>query len=172
VAPPIDDEQLRFAVKPKQGPDVEVLTWTFPTVTRDGAALWMEWGTTIVPLLVTVEPSRPVVLTEQEKAGYIGPWSVTIDQDGSEAGFVAKVEIDEVNGGLRMKGRLRSRFDPEADLIAIGGYQFHPFYFHHGQPVGMEPAETFIFIVEDGRATAFEVRGPNNRPFGRGLRQK
>jgi hypothetical protein len=170
--PPIDDEQLRFTVRPKHGPNIEVLTWTFPTVMRDGAELWMEWGTTIVALLVTVEPSRPVVLTEREKAGYVGPWSVTIDRDGSDTGFVAKVEIDEVNGGLRMIGRLRSRFDLEANLIAIGGYQFHPLYFRNGQAVGMEPTETFVFTVEDGRATAFEVRGPNNRPFARGLRRR
>jgi Protein of unknown function (DUF2911) len=41
---------LRFEVTPRQGEHMELLSFSFPVVTRDSAELWLHWGTTIIPL--------------------------------------------------------------------------------------------------------------------------
>jgi len=45
-------EQLRLAVHPEQGEEMETLAWYFPYVQGDSATLRMHWGTTMVPLRV------------------------------------------------------------------------------------------------------------------------
>jgi endonuclease YncB( thermonuclease family) len=173
VHPSKDEEQLRFSVTPEQGPPLEVLTWSFPAVMRDGAALRMQWGTTLVQFHVSVDPSRPAVVTAEERAGYVGSWTVNVDGEGTDPSVVARVEIVDVNGTLRVRGNpIEPDYDSDFDLIAIGGSQFHPSYYRHGQPFGMESAETFVFRVEKGRATSFEVRGPDDMPFARAVRTK
>jgi len=47
-------EQLRLAVHPEQGEEMETLAWYFPSVGGDSATLRMHWGTTMVPLRVRV----------------------------------------------------------------------------------------------------------------------
>jgi hypothetical protein len=56
---PVDStaEQFRLPVKPKAGPFTEVLTWSFEAVRPDGATLSMQWGTIMVPVEISVEPS-------------------------------------------------------------------------------------------------------------------
>ncbi len=170
--PPLtDEEQLRFTVKPEWGPHVEVLTWSFPAVMRDGTALRMQWGTTVIPFHVSVEPSRQVVVTAQEKAGYVGTWTFELVGHGAHPAVVAQFEIVEANGVLRVKENpIEPQFDAHFDLIPIGGNQFHPSYYRKGEPFGVEPSVTFVFRIEDGSATSFEVRGPDDKPFARGLR--
>lgn len=171
--PPKDEEQLRLSVTPEQGPPLEVLTWSFPAVMRDGTALRMQWGTTLVQLHVSVDPSRPAVLTAEERAGYVGSWTVNVDAEGAEPAVISRVEVVEENGVLRVRGNpIEPDYDSDFDLIAIGGNQFHPSYYRRGQPFGMEPAETFVFRMEKGRATSFEVRGPDDKPFARAVRAR
>jgi hypothetical protein len=54
---------VRFTVQPEEGPHMEALAWYFPSVSRDGATLRMHWGTLVIPLTITVEP------TPQSSAG-------------------------------------------------------------------------------------------------------
>jgi hypothetical protein len=49
--------RLRFAVMPQQLAPVEVLTFSFPEVRRDGARLIMQWGATAIPLEIEVPSS-------------------------------------------------------------------------------------------------------------------
>lgn len=49
---------LRLTVPPREAPHLEVLTWSFPAVSRRGTTLQMQWGTTVIPLEVTVEGGR------------------------------------------------------------------------------------------------------------------
>ncbi len=57
--PPPEEEQLRFSVKPETVPHCEVLTWSFPAVMPDRAALELRWGTPALSFHILVEPSRP-----------------------------------------------------------------------------------------------------------------
>ncbi len=169
--PPVDDEELRFKVKPEQRPHVEVLTWQFPAVQRDGAALRMNWGTTAITVHIWIEPSQPTMLTAEQRSQYVGGWVVTTNAVDARAASVTRVEIVEANGVLRLKGALMERdFDSEIELNAIGGDQFHPKYYRTGKPIGIVPTVTLIFQVEDGRAISFEVRALEQGTIARAVR--
>jgi hypothetical protein len=170
--PPKDEEQLRFTVKPEQGAHVEVLTWSFPAVMRDGTQLRMQWGTTVIPMLVTVEPTRPVATTAEERRGYVGKWQVSFPPDGNEPGSVDTVDVTDVNGTLKWRGKAIGDFDPEFELVPIGGNQFHPSFFKKGAPFGVEPGETLVFKLERGRVISLELLGPDGMPFGKGVKVK
>lgn len=55
---------VRFTVQPERGPSVDVLTFTFPVVEPDAATLLLQWGTTAVPMRITVTPSNDVAPTD------------------------------------------------------------------------------------------------------------
>ena len=171
VRPSNGDEQLRFSVKPEQGPHTEVLTWSFPAVMRDGAQLRMQWGTTMIPMLVSVEPSSPIAITPEDRKLYLGRWELNLPAEGTYPTVIDTVEIVDVGGTLKVRGNpVEPAYDDDFDLIPIGGSQFHPSYFRKGQPFGMEPAETFVFTVERGRVVSLELLGPDGMAFGRGKR--
>ena len=71
-----DGEVLRVAATAGTGEHMETLAWYFPVVTRDGATLRMHWGTTVVPLRITVEPSRTVALSEGQRRPYLGRYTM------------------------------------------------------------------------------------------------
>src|SRR5688500_2900855 len=52
-----EEEQIRFTVKAEQGPHMETLMWYFPVVGPDGATLRMHWGTTFVPMQISIRPT-------------------------------------------------------------------------------------------------------------------
>lgn len=53
---PEGHDVLRVKAAPQQGPHVETLMFTFPTVDGDSAIMHLHWGTTIVPLTIRVIP--------------------------------------------------------------------------------------------------------------------
>jgi hypothetical protein len=53
--PPSSDEQARFVVKPTTGDHMETLAFYFPVVASDSTTLVMHWGTTVVPIHITVD---------------------------------------------------------------------------------------------------------------------
>jgi len=55
--------QIRFTVKPEEAPLLDVLTFTFPVVEPDATTLQLRWGTTSVPLHITVTPSNAAAPT-------------------------------------------------------------------------------------------------------------
>lgn len=55
--------QIRFTVKPEQGPVTDVLTFTFPAVDKDTATLLLQWDTAAVPLHIDVPPSNSLAPT-------------------------------------------------------------------------------------------------------------
>jgi hypothetical protein len=168
--PPKDSQQLAFAVKPEQGPHLEVLTWSFPAVMRDGTQLRMQWGTTVIPILVSVEPSRPPVVTAEERQGYVGKWAMSYPANGNEPASVDTVTITDANGTLRVRGKAIEDFDPEFELVPIGGNQFHPSFFKKGASFGVEPGETLAFKVERGKVLSLELIGADGMTFGRGVK--
>lgn len=66
--PDSTDDLVRYTVPPRQGPHVEVLTWSFPMVTSEGTTLQFQWGTTVIPLQITVQPTRQRVDTSASRA--------------------------------------------------------------------------------------------------------
>lgn len=167
------DDQLRFAVKPELGPPTEVLTWSFPSVLRDGMALRMQWGPTYIPLQIGVQPTRPIAVTAEERAAYVGKWDVSFDAADGQPAMNVKMELFDTPDGLR--GRMIPS-DPGADslfdFVPSGPKRFHPGMYQNGKFVGVELDWTFVFTLQGNRATSFEMLGESEQPIGRGKRSK
>jgi hypothetical protein len=160
--PAADDELLRLKVKPVQSPQhVEILTWSFPVVKRDGAELHLNWGTTDVAVHLGVGPSAKVTaLTAEERAKYVGTYTMT------HLGALSRVRtstytVFDSAGVLRLRRSdpPDTYYDAQYDLNLTGERTFVPIMYRGGVLVGAEPAMTVIFTFEGGRATGVEVKG-------------
>jgi len=71
--PSPEDEQLRLYVTPDHGTHVEVLTWSFPEMRRDGTSLHLRWGMFVVRLDVSIDPIQPTIVTDGNAHGSCNP---------------------------------------------------------------------------------------------------
>ena len=157
LPPGSDDEQARFTVKPTTGAHMETLAFYFPVVTRDGATLDLHWGTVVIPMRITVEPTRAPTIAESERARYVGTYRLTPNGSDSTVHELTLVVTDSA-------GQLRGRatpalwgYDPDFDLIATNrDRQFRPAFYRGGKPFGMEAEGVISFRESDGRATGFD----------------
>jgi hypothetical protein len=81
--PELTDDQIRFVVDVEHDADhVEVLTWTFPHVSRNAGTLQMNWGTTQIAIDVEAESNMPVLtIAAEEAARYVGEWEVVFGEN-------------------------------------------------------------------------------------------
>jgi hypothetical protein len=148
-----DGEVLRLAVAPEQAPAMETLLWYFPAVHSEGAALRMHWGTTVVPLHVRVDPSRPRTLSAAERGTYVGRYRMPM-----QGGQSRLIEILETPDGIR--GRMTpprfAGFDADFDLIPVAEHRFRMGLRKEGKYFDAEEVY-FQFTVENGKATTIEM---------------
>ena len=168
--PKDDGEVLRLAVATEQAPPMETLLWYFPAVHSEGAALRMHWGTTIVPLHVRVDPSKPRTLSASERDVYVGRYRMPM-QDGQSRLIEILATPDGIRGTMtpaRFVG-----FDADFDMIPVGEHRFRMGLRKDGKYFDAEEVY-FQFTVENGKATAVEmpnvVMGNGSGP--RGVREK
>jgi hypothetical protein len=149
----------------------EVLTWSFPEVSAGGTALQLAWGMTIVPLRVAVEPSRPVARAGRSLAPYVGTYRVKFEADSGQAPYEDTVELFEQNGVLRGRfGQTWPGMDPEFDLLPEGDH-FTSRYYQNGTIYEEDRETVIVFLMENGRATGFELRF-ENEAYGKAERVK
>lgn len=164
-------EQIRFLAEPKTGPHTEMLTWTFPSVSGDGATLQFQWGTTALPLQIVVQPTKPVALPASERALYIGKYDLTLI-DGLGWPTRATLEVFEKDGMLR--GRLPFEIHPEDelefDLIPAGQHRLTPGLYRDGKLFNIEQALALEFAVEQGRAASVVMRAIEGSVLAEGKR--
>jgi hypothetical protein len=164
-------EQIRIAAQPETGPHTEMLTWSFPAVTGDGAVLRMQWGTTAVPLQVVVQPTKPVQLADNVRARYVGAYEMTI-MEGMGWPTTGRLEVFEKDGMLR--ARLPFPIHPgdelEFDFAPAGDHRFSPGLYREGKLFNIEMGASFEFDVEGERATAVRLRGIEGTVFAEGHR--
>lgn len=156
--------RVRFTVAPEQRAPVEILTWSFPEVRRDGATLLMQWGATAVPLRIGVGPSLAAGRPGQNWSPYLGSYRVAFVQEPGDTGkaFEISVELFEKDGALR--GRFAPAMpetDPEFDLVPAGDNQFKGRYYKDGHEFEQDEETIIVFAVAGGRATGFEMRFEN-----------
>lgn len=164
-----DGEQLRFSVATEQAPPMEMLTWNFPSVQGDGAALRMQWGTTVVPLRVRVNPTKPRVLASAERARYVGRYR--LHWIGPRDTVTRLVEVSESNDGIagKMTPAVFRDYDLDFGLFPAGENRFR-LIVRRGDAVDAEEIY-FQFLIAGGRATGFEIaNGLNGETMGRAER--
>jgi hypothetical protein len=170
--PASSDEETRFTVSPRSGAHMETLAFYFPVVTRDGATLVMHWGTTVVPLRVTVEPSRVLTLDDRERATYVGAYRLT--PSGSDTTVPeTTIEVTESGGALHARATPALwGYDPTFDLVPTDhDGTFRPSFYHATKPFGMETDGQLEFSdTSGGHARTVELVSLG-RVVARGARQ-
>ncbi len=163
--PDSTDAQIRFAVVPEERPFLETMTMWFPETSATGAILATQWGTTYVPMEITVEPSRPITLAAEAAEAYMGAYRLAwaIDPDEGEGDGdgprEAKFEVYYEDGSLM------ARVDPgppwfrQLVLIEIADDWFNPGILDEdGQLYDVMAGLTLEFNVESGHAKGFDLR--------------
>jgi hypothetical protein len=170
--PAASDEELRLAVKPGTGGHMETLTFYFPVVTRDGATLDMHWGTTVIPLRITVAPLRPPDVSASDRARYAGHYRLT--PTGMDT-TVHEMSIDVTDSGGRLHVEATPPlwgYDPAVDLVPFGhDGEFRLSFYRAGKLFGMEADGQFAFKGDSaGHATGFDFTALS-RVIGRASRE-
>jgi hypothetical protein len=162
-----EEEQLRFTVKAEQGPHMETLTWYFPIVGPDGATLRMHWGTTFVPLQISVRPTIVAAhLDPSERAMYFG--SYTFEADWAKG---AQLEVSDSSGRIIASVTSPTMTDgPRFDLVPLGEHRFRTGYAMGGHVVDLSGSSTVVFTVEGGKVRSFEMLDGNGKVEARGMR--
>ncbi len=161
--PEASEEQLRVAVRPTTGPHVEMLTWSFPSVTKTGAELHLQWGTTDVPLHLGVV-SSDVAMTAADRARYVGRYAVTYRNPRAPSGATAFVVFDSADVlRLRREGGGRGGpYDPQFDLHPQPTGDFAAVMYQNGVLFGVEPAITIHFVMDGARASELQFLFASN----------
>ena len=169
--PPEDQtgEILRFPVRPEQGPHMETLSFYFPVIGRNEAKLRMHWGTTIVPMDLAVQATRPAALAAEDAGPYIGRYALTFLEGGPPMPIAVDLFVED--------GRLRGRFggsppdmDPQFDLVPVARDRFHPAYYRNGELHETDLETIMVFTVENDRATGFQFMF-EGEPYATATRQ-
>lgn len=156
--PSSSEEQVRFTVKPATGAHMETLTFYFPVVTRDGATLDMHWATTIIPMRITVEPSRPRTVAESERASYVGVYRITpVGTDGNIPEMT--LAVTDSAGQLRATATPALwGYDPSFDLVPTNrDGEFRLSFYHGGKLFGMEAEGVIAFRQSSGPSQGLDV---------------
>jgi hypothetical protein len=170
--PSANDEQARFAVKPATGAHMETLAFYFPVVTRDGATLDMHWGTTVVPMRVTVDPSRSPTVSDGERAAYVGRYRLT--PTGSDT-TIRELELVVADSAGRLTARATPAlwgYDATFDLIPTNrDGELRPSFYRTGKLFGTETDAVISFPESAGRpASSLSVRA-FGKVIARGVRE-
>ena len=163
-------DQIRLTATPVEAPHVELLTWSFPAVRRDGATLQMQWGTTAIGLDVTVTPTRrrrSVV----DGAAYRGSYRMNFVSERGESPEMT-AEVKEASGRLylRITPPFDESIDPDIALLPAGTHTFTPAFQKDGEIQDVETEMKVVFHVQNGAATGFELLGVRDRPMGKATR--
>jgi hypothetical protein len=76
--PDSTDEQLRLTVRPESGPLTEVLTFDFPDVSPGATTLRLRWGSTVVPLHLTMVAPPLGMPSREERAPLLGRYDLQV----------------------------------------------------------------------------------------------
>ncbi len=152
--------KLTLMVMPQQGPATEVLTWSFPQVSREGATLTMQWGTTVIPLEIAVTPWTPAVAPGVDLAPYAGEYRVRFEGEGSPPVAIG-MELS-VQYGL-LHGRWSQSppdFDADFDMFPsqTDKQTFTARYYKDGKVYEVDEETLVVFQLDRDKVTGFEMR--------------
>jgi hypothetical protein len=153
--PKLAEMTFTFPLRTSHGEQVEVLTFDFPRVSRDGTELRFRWAATVAPIDIKVFSPTAVTLSPEQVAAYVGSYVATSDgPDGKPQ--TTRFEIVNAHGTLRGVSD-----DPKApmemELIPTSTpHRFLPGFSRDGK---LYDVETFpiVFDVKGGKAVGFQI---------------
>jgi hypothetical protein len=174
MGPPERDTQIRMPSVLSEDHFVDVLTWQFEELRRDGGTLTMRWGTLKASFDIGVEPSMRETVTPEEAAPMVGSWE--FDMMNLDGTWFPTMTLDiALNDDGTLHGDMENGPDPFFDMVIM---QFLPYaegIFAWGEVWEGEMREVwedfFIeFDIDGGTYTSFTVRGEEDMVVGRGRR--
>jgi hypothetical protein len=157
--PDSTDEQLRITVRPDSGPVTEVLTFDFPQVAPGGTTLRFRWGTTLIPIhLSMIAP--PLGMTSREaRAPLLGRYDLEVFPLPGITPRRILVDILEERDTLRWR-------DADGPPTARRDFVLSPsvageFTRARRAPDGQywtDSGVSLLFTMAGGRASGFEVQ--------------
>lgn len=167
--PKADEWFLSLKVTPQTAPARhEVLEFDFPAVRRDGATLRLQWADVVLPLEVTVTPSRPERrLSDAQMAPYVGSYTLRSSDDTTSQ----KAEVIAANGGLSIVVDGWGGFSIRL-LPTDRPHRFESAFAKDGQIVDVEDQAPLTFDMQGNKATGFTVMDlTENKPWMTGKRR-
>lgn len=173
--PPFDSAQVRFAVRPTDQVGPEILTWTFTDVGAGGTTLQMAWAGKAVAFDIGVAVPAVPPIARDAAAPYVGSYEVIFGPGSGQRTIPSQSPPEWVV--QYADGRLVADWaHPPFPvwhhmwLLKIGDDWFHPGAVVDGALYDVVTDLVVEFAVAEGRATGFEIRGPNDAIVGRGRR--
>jgi hypothetical protein len=182
--------QVRIPLARERRPFLEVLTFSFPEVRATGTTMLFQWDTVAVPMRIEVQSSFSRAVSAASAQPLVGryqlkfeprPASMRDTTTDTTAASGAEEPPSAVMVTVRHEGgELRATMDPplfasepgyrDWVLLPSRGTWFTPARLLDGQLVELMDYFRFQFVVADGRASAMEVRLPNDRLIGKATR--
>jgi hypothetical protein len=163
-------DQVRFSVQPiTSDREVEVLTWSFPRIKPTGMTLQLAWGTTVVAFEIQVQPSRPMTVTEEFAARYVGGYRLRHRPPLGEE----EVRFDIRYQDEHLVAAWESPPNPlfaEIWLISLGEGMFVPALLQDGEVFDLVMDLVFEFTPLEGKSGGFEVRALGDELWGTATR--
>jgi hypothetical protein len=152
-----DEDVVRFTVTPEKAPPVEVLTFSFPNITKEGASLRMQWGETVIPLEISLTPIKSVQLSAAERTQYIGEYRLII-QEGDMKPDTNTVRIVEKGEALRVLWGSEAGSDEfYQEILPLGEHRFILASYSKGALRSASRNAISSFIVSGGKAVGFTL---------------
>ena len=178
--PKPDSTQLRFTVTPDKVSGPDVLTWSVPTLSPSGMTLEMAWAGKSVPLAIVVAPSHPLTTAADLAARYTGTYIFNwVPEDSAKAAADTtppKPSTWTVNytTGMLLVDWVPPPFEEWSHLvlIRITDTSFWPGSMLKGELFDVESDISVEFLVENGRATGFNVRTEDDKIVGKAVRKE
>ena len=177
------EEQIRTSAVPTEGPFAEVLTFSFPLVQSDGADLVFQWGTTQVPMHVSVQSTQTLTVEAEAAEPYPGVYDVVLLGPPQESIPPAerwharsRMELIYSDGHLTAQWGVGGNQADENGMlgvmmIPVSDQVFHPGWLQDGELYETEMDIWVEFVVEGGSAISFQMRdGISDMVFAEGTR--
>ena len=161
------DDQVRFKVTPKTGPQMDVLTFSFPVVEPSGTVLGLRWATTEVRLRFDVEPSQVLTVAKDIVEPYIGAYEIAFV--GENMPPPGRFETYYEDNMLKVRWGFAERMADEMVLIRLTDEWYYAGFLKGGALYDVWRA-VLEFTTESGHATGFEFRDEDDTVFARATR--
>lgn len=157
--PAVEDHFLSFKVTPEQAEPVEVLTFSFPDVRKNGATLELAWGTTAVALDIAVQAAYEIVaLTDERVAPYLGEYTLRMYGEEGAPPAVMDVEVLHAEDGS-LRGSINGGVFEMTFLPTDHEHTFLPALMQDGEISTVEVVAPAVFDVRAGEAVGFKLTG-------------
>ena len=173
MPPDSNPTQIRFAVRPREGPFTEVLTWSMPELRVNGGTLAMNWEHVAVALDLRVSPSFSTTMPLADAQPFVGMYDfMEVDSTGKVT-KTSPLVLDYENGTLKGRVGLWNNYLGHFAMIRVGPDRFVPAVYDNNGEIYevLRPDVMIEFTRENGRPMTFEWRGDDDHVFAKGTRR-